>query len=376
MKEQTAEKMMERTKELIRNESFQREHAANSERDFIRKRKLGFYETMIYVLGNCRESMELNAEKFAEAAKLESVSAAALCKARAKIVWEAFQEVFEQCAALAPVGKLYQGYELLAVDGMKGEMPNLSALKETYPVNARQSYPMFHAMSAYDPLNGTFLAASFQAAPADEREMAIELLNAENVKGRKAIWLFDRGFPSVALIQKLENMGARFVMRVSADFLREIEDFARSGGVDKLLRIEWDDKRQKGNKIKAETPYAFEIRCVRIRLKSEEEFLITNLPRKEFPKRKIKELYNFRWGIESSYNYLKNSVFIEEFTSKKENGIKQDFYASLWAANLTNAAIADSMPATIKKKTEIQGQSPKRRQTRLPASFCVVLFKA
>ena len=350
MKEQTAEKMMERTKELIRNGEFQREYAANPERDFTRQRKLGFPETMSYVLGNCRESMELNAEKFAEAAKLDSVSAAALCKARAKIGWEAFREVFEKCAALCPLRKLYQGYEVLAVDGMKGEMPNLPTLKETYPVNAQQSYPMFHAMSAYDPLNETFQAALFRAAPADEREMAMELLNAENVKGRRAIWLFDRGFPCVALIQKLEESGARFVMRVSADFLREIEDFAHSGAVDKLVSVSWDDKRQKGNKIKAQVPYTFEIRCVRIRLESgEDEFLITNLPRKEFPKRKIKELYCLRWGIETSHNYLKNSVFIEEFTSKKENGIKQDFYASLWAANLTNAAIADAMPPTVQK---------------------------
>ena len=107
MKERTAEMMLERTKEVIRNGDFQREHAANPERDFIRQRKLGFPETMIYVLGNCRESVELNVEKFAEAAKLESVSAAALRKARVKIGWEAFREVFEQCAALPPVGKLY-----------------------------------------------------------------------------------------------------------------------------------------------------------------------------------------------------------------------------------------------------------------------------
>jgi hypothetical protein len=350
MKEQTAEKIMERTKELIRDGEFQRKYAANPERDFTRQRKLGFPEIMTYVLGNCRESMELNAEKFAEAAKLNSVSTAALCKARAKIDWEAFREVFEECAALTPVGKLYQGYELLAADGMKGEMPNLPTLKETYPVNARRSYPMFHAMSAYDPLNETFLTALFQAAPADEREMAMELLNAKNAKGRKAIWLFDRGFPSVALIQKPEEMGMRFVMRVSADFLTEVSDFARSGAVDKLLRVEWSEERQKGSKTKANLPYAFEIRCVRIRPESgEDEFLITNLPRKEFPKRKIKELYNVRRGVETSYNYLKNSIFIEEFTSKKENGIKQDFFASLWAANPANAAIADSMPATIKK---------------------------
>ena len=59
MKEQTAEKMLERTKELIRNEAFQREHAVNPERDFTRQRKLGFPAVMEYVLGNCRESIEL-----------------------------------------------------------------------------------------------------------------------------------------------------------------------------------------------------------------------------------------------------------------------------------------------------------------------------
>ena len=122
MKEQTAEKIMERTKELIRDGKFQRKYAANPERDFTRQRKLGFPEIMTYILGNCRESMELNAEKFAEAAKLDSVSTAALCKARAKIGWGAFREVFEQCASLCPADKLYQGYELLAVDGIKGEM--------------------------------------------------------------------------------------------------------------------------------------------------------------------------------------------------------------------------------------------------------------
>ena len=373
MKDPTAEKMMELTKARIKDEAFQRKHTMNPERDFTRQRKLGFPETMGYVLGNCRESMEMNAEKFVEEAQLGSISTAALCKARGKIRWEAFREVFEECAALCPVRKLYQGYELLAVDGMKGEMPNLPNLKEMYPVNSRQSYPMFHAVSVYDPLNEVFLAAIFRAAPADEREMALELSDHENVKKRKAIWLFDRGFPSVALIQKLERMGVYFVMRVSSDFLREIETFADSGLVDKLLNIEWSEERQKGNKTKADLPYSFQIRCVRIHLESgEDEFLITNLPRKEFPKRKIKKLYNFRWGIETSHNYLKNAVFIEEFTSRKENGIKQDFYASLWAANLTSAAIADAMPDTVKKTLKYKANrrnAVKRVYRRLFALF-------
>ena len=100
--------------------------------------------------------------------------------------------------------------------------------------------------------------------------------------------------------------------------------------------------------------------------------MVTNLPCEEFPKEKIKELYNYRWGIETSYNYLKNSIFIEEFTSRKENGIKQDFFASLWAANLTNAAIADAMPPTVKKKLKYKANrrnAAKRVFRRLFALF-------
>ena len=74
MKERTAEKIMEKTKERIRDKRFQREYTVNPERDFIRKRKLGFSEMMAYILGNCRENMELNAEKFAEAAKAGKMS--------------------------------------------------------------------------------------------------------------------------------------------------------------------------------------------------------------------------------------------------------------------------------------------------------------
>ena len=97
--------------------------------------------------------------------------------------------------------------------------------------------------------------------------------------------------------------------RICRIILTEVSDFARSGVLDKLLNLEWSQKRQKGSETKANLPYAFEIRCVRIRPESgEDEFLITNLPHKEFPKRKIKELYHYRRGIESSYNYLKNSV--------------------------------------------------------------------
>lgn len=349
MREKIAPKMVLATKGMIEDRGFQERHIVDPGRDFTRNRKIGFSGTMMYVLGNCRESMELNSEKYAEVAKIGSISAAAICKARGKIDYTAFEEVFEESAKLMPIDKTYHGYELIAGDGMKGELPNLPSLKETYPVHEQQGYPMFHAMSLYDMYNEVFIAASFRPAPANERQMVMELMDKPGMAEGHKIFMLDRGFPSVELMYKLEEIGQKYVMRVSGNFLKEVNEFTRSKAIDKSIPISYDTDRA-GKGWKGLLPWQFSIRCVRVRLENDtEEILITNLPRKAFPKRKIKELYHLRWGIETSYNYLKHALYIEEFTSRKDNGIKQDFYASLWAANVTNAAIADAMPPTIQK---------------------------
>lgn len=61
----------------------------------------------------------------------DEISSAALCKARQKIKYTAFEELFEQTAASAPKDKRFHGYHLYAVDGMKGELPKL----RNYPQN-------------------------------------------------------------------------------------------------------------------------------------------------------------------------------------------------------------------------------------------------
>lgn len=343
------QKILEVSLKLIRNEEFRRRHVFNPETHFVRNRKLGFPSVMKYVLGNSRESMAFTSEKFAMSSGLESISPAAICKARSKISYEAFEELFEECARVIPVRYRLYGYRLIAFDGTKGELPNLPSLKEKYPVNSKQGYPMFHAMAARDILNNIFLCADFQPAPADERQMASQMLDKLPSEGA-VIYLMDRGFPCIAIIQKINKKGQKFVMRVPKGFLKEVSKFTEGSGEDEEISISYDRKRGTRAKAKADLPYTFTLRCVRIHLDNgEEEILITNLTAQEFTTAQIQELYNLRWGIETSYDYLKNSLFVEEFTSKKENGIKQDFYASLWAANLTNAAIADSVEEPVKK---------------------------
>lgn len=83
-------------------------------------------------------------------------------------------------------------------------------------------------------------------------------------------------------------------------------------------------------------PYCFDLRCVRIFLKSkQQEILITNLPTEDFKRKDIGHLYSLRWGIEVGFNHLKNALYLEAFVGIKENSIKQEFYSILIKYNIT-----------------------------------------
>ena len=75
-----------------------------------------------------RSPLELEAQRFSKYLTADEISGAALCKARQKIKYTAFEELFEQTAASAPKDKRFHGYHLYAVDGMKGELPKNSGI--------------------------------------------------------------------------------------------------------------------------------------------------------------------------------------------------------------------------------------------------------
>ena len=55
------------------------------------------------------------------------------------------------------------------------------------------------------------------------------------------IWVFDRGFPSLILLQKLFEHKLNFVMRVSASFLKEVNEFRKSKYVDREIHVNYSN---------------------------------------------------------------------------------------------------------------------------------------
>jgi len=329
----TIEKMVEAIQNTSTEERFIEAHKSQTT-DFTRNRNLGFDEIMHFVIGNLGTSLDFEVMNFCNK-RTQTVSAAAISKARDKVKYTAFEELLKANAKCVPVANDYKGYRLTAYDGIKGELPRTKELMRLSNTPYEMGYPQFHAIAEYDVLNCCYTDAIFELGTTNERKAAVKLLERHNYEG-KEIFLLDRGFPGLALIQQLEKSGKSYVMRVSKSFLKEVNAFGKSYSKDEVVQVNYDKKRGAASNIcGVELPSSFSLRCVKIELNEQEtEILVTNLNKTTFSRKEIGELYNLRWKVETGFLNLKYAVCIEDFMGIKLNSIKQEFFASLIKSNI------------------------------------------
>ena len=83
------------------------------------------------------------------------------------------------------------------------------------------------------------------------------------------------------------------------------------------------------------------------------EYLVTNLPVSEFSLADIKMLYHRRWGIETSFLFLKYGIALDHPHSIKRRFLIQEVFACLILSNFMIIACADPPKASAKYKYQI-----------------------
>ena len=154
--------------------------------------------------------------------------------------------------------------------------------------------------------------ASIGSYPQDERASAkthIDFLTENLAHIEKKIVLFDRGYPSLPMLEYLQGKKMNYLMRCQKSWLTQVEQAPMGDSVCIL---------KNGQKVRV---YKF------ILSSGETETLITNLF--DIPFDDLPGLYFLRWGVEGKYDVLKNKIELENFSGHTKNAILQDFWVSI-----------------------------------------------
>jgi hypothetical protein len=329
----------------------------NPSKDFTRKRKLDFKEMLNILLSMGGNSLKLELMKYFSY-DVETATCSAFVQQREKILPEALEFLYYKFTALAVSPNYYDGYRMLAVDGSDlciAHNPKDTENHFLATENAK-GYNLLHLNAMYDLCSRVYVDAIVQSGRKENEFQALtDMVDRSDIKGQ-AIVIADRGYESYNAFTHIEKKGWNYVIRV--------KDISSNGIVSglslpdqEIFDIECNTllTRRQTKEIKAHPEkykfmptnqkfdylpvgdkgtYPINFRVVRFPIsESSYEVIITNLPKKEFPVEKIKEIYHMRWGIETSFRELKYAIALTSFHSKKVAYVIQEIFARLTIYN-------------------------------------------
>jgi hypothetical protein len=350
----------------------------NPESDFTRNRKLDFEETIkniIYMETGSLKDELLKLNDFS----VDTPSASAFVQARSKIKVEAFKTLFDRFNNKTHNDILFKGYRLLAIDGCESPIDNTIYDEDTTLLRHGKNnkpYSAFHINASYDLLECTYDDILIQGeAKMNENDAFCQLV--DRYHGKKAIFIADRGYESYNGFEHVVKSGNNYLIRVkditsATSMTKSLGPFPEGAfdiDVFRMLTLKNTKMIKSCTKLykfmpsnsrfdfmtKEDPWYEFNCRVVRFQIADDKyECIITNLDRDEFPIEVIKELYNKRWGIETSFREVKYAIGLNAYHAKKRKLIKQEIYARLLLYNFCQRIVQKIKIPEKKRKYQYQ----------------------
>ena len=335
---------------------------------FVRNRKLSFKDTVSYILCNEGRTTSIEAFRFFHD-KLGyndiSISKQAILKKRGFIDPKLFidmntmfiEEIYNSSSEL----KKFKDYHVMAVDGSIIDIPNTKKSRADF--NIKEDTLFEHKTSTIrlstmtDTLNDFIISSKIENKEMSEIQHALNHLeDAKNkIDIEKVITIYDRGYNSIELILKTEQLNSKYIIRGKSNTFRKqmAKMISNDENITHNIKSSQINHIQDSNlKEYAIKQKEVNIRVVKIKLDNgTEEILFTNLTKKEATPQELKELYHTRWKIETNYDRLKNKLNIENFSGHRRILIEQDLYSTITLFNIL---------ITLKKISEPQIQRKTR----------------
>ncbi len=324
---------------------------------FTRKRHLTFRNLILFLLNQPKSALQTELDAFFQtlngsAFETQVVTAQAFSKARQKLsasVFEALNSALQAQMDELGLHKTWQGLRLLAVDGSSMHLPLEDPLARHF--GTHNGLPVARVSVLQDLLSDQALHTLLITPDVDERGCAsMHLKHAPD----HSLILFDRGYPAHWLFVELQRCEQQFLMRLTLTHSREVRAFVASGKDDDTVSMtcrHWLS-RQVCEQSGVDPDTALQIRLIRVTLPTgETEVLATSLLDTEaFPAELFADLYHRRWGIETDYRRLKQTLTLENVSGRTVCAVQQDIHACQLLKNLALLMQALQQP-DIERKT-------------------------
>ena len=328
------------------------EHFRHSPKDFVRSRKLPFVKLVLLIAKLCKKTLSVEIENFfTESGETKSYSVSAFVQQRVKLkpiffcIWNKFL-----CSTWYHLNKdtvkRWKGYRVVAADGSNATLVNNAALIKHFGGQRNQEsfFTVAKTFYYYDVLNELILLPKISAYRHSELNMVYDMVDSTE---EDMLLIYDRNFSNykVMALHLWQEKERKFVIRAK-DNITIIKDFVKSGEVSAI--VQWkstvsamEGLKKSGYLIDKNT--TLKVRLVRVELNRCTEVLITNLWEEDgHPASQFKELYFKRWGVETNISIQKNIMQLESFSGLTVAAIEQDFYATVFMANLHSVLIKDA----------------------------------
>lgn len=319
-------------------------HFCNRSSDFSRNRKLPFERIVLLIVKLCKKTLSVELEQFFEDINLQtSCSVSAFTQQRMKLNPE-FYSVWNELLCCCYYHyyneevKRWKGYRLIAADGSNVSLVKTPMLKKYFGGQSNQHGTFVQAKTfyCYDVLNE--LAVHSRIVPSHIGELSIAYSLIDNLE-EDMLMIYDRNFCCYKMValHLWQEKEIKFVIRAK-ETQKIISSFIKSGKISEEVLLKPTSNAIKelfksGYIVTKNT--SLKVRLVRVELNETVEVLMTNLWEEDgHPSSEFKALYFKRWGVETNISRQKNILQLESFSGFTDISVKQDFYATVFVANL------------------------------------------
>ena len=278
-----ADKTVIKIKKLIHSKNFLERNRFDN-KNFTRKRKMSFVQMIVFMLNLVKQTLQKELTHFIEiiSKKDKNITKSAFSQSRMKLKHTAFIELngvlLEDFYTDNDID-LWRGFRLLAIDGVKLQLPNSPSIIEEFGGsinNSKMISASAQASTCYDLLNEMIINS--EISHCDTAEYTLALKHLIKTKGNDLL-IYDRGYDGMWFMFYHLYIKRNFVIRMAKNSISQVQEFFSSEKESIIIDVEnlHQDSKEQLKKLGLEFK-PFKIRLVRVILDNgETEVLATSL---------------------------------------------------------------------------------------------------